>query len=107
MRLTARETVAMETPARLATSRMLTVPGRPVALFLGVFTSGSILRFPDVSQPHFGQKISAEAVVNAGDCVMLSPKAEKCRWSSIVQNGPLLESVSRESSAEPGAKQAA
>jgi hypothetical protein len=48
MRLTARETVAMETPARRATSRMLTVAGRLRSdeFFRGVVTAGGIVSFP-------------------------------------------------------------
>jgi hypothetical protein len=50
--LTARETVAIDTPARRATSRMLTAAGRRFGgLLLGTFTGDSILRFPAVSQP--------------------------------------------------------
>jgi hypothetical protein len=52
MRFTARETVAIDTPARRATSRMLTALGRLFAgLFLGLLTAGMIVRFPAVSQP--------------------------------------------------------
>jgi hypothetical protein len=50
MRLTARDTVAIETPARRATSRMLTAVGRRLGFFLGLFTAGKIVRFLAVSQ---------------------------------------------------------
>jgi hypothetical protein len=52
MRLTERETVAMETPARRATSRMLTAAGRSRldGFFLEPLTGKEILRFPAVSQ---------------------------------------------------------
>jgi hypothetical protein len=50
MRFTARETVAIETPARRATSRMLTAVGRRLGFFLGLFTAAKIVRFLAVSQ---------------------------------------------------------
>jgi hypothetical protein len=51
MRFTARETVAIETPARRATSRMLTAPGRRLGgLFLRLLTGTTIVRFLVVSQ---------------------------------------------------------
>ena len=52
MWLTARETVAMETPARWATSRMLTDPGRRRLgeLFLAALTGEIIVRLLAVSQ---------------------------------------------------------
>jgi len=52
MWLTVRETVAIETPARLATSRILTALGRRRSedLFLAALTSGSIVTVPGVSQ---------------------------------------------------------
>src|SRR5271163_4658080 len=52
MWLTVRETVAIETPARLATSRILTALGwrRSEDLFLAALTSGSIVTVPGVSQ---------------------------------------------------------
>jgi hypothetical protein len=48
MPLTARETVAMETPARLATSRMLMAPGRrlPGALLLELVIAKLLYDFP-------------------------------------------------------------
>jgi hypothetical protein len=46
MRLTARETVAIDTPARLATSRMFTEAGRRLSgLFLFELTGKKIVRF--------------------------------------------------------------
>jgi hypothetical protein len=45
--LTARETVAIDTPARRATSRMLMAPGRRfVALFLGALTVKGLYAYP-------------------------------------------------------------
>jgi hypothetical protein len=57
MRLTARETVAIETPARRATSRMLTAAGRRLGFFRGLFTAGKIVRFLAVSQVKMRQAI--------------------------------------------------
>jgi hypothetical protein len=57
MRFTARETVAMDTPARLATSRMLTRGRRWLDGFCrGAFTVKGIIRFPVVSQSPFARK---------------------------------------------------
>jgi hypothetical protein len=51
MRFTARETVAIDTPARLATSRMLTPSRRWFdCLFLEALTVKKIICFPGVSQ---------------------------------------------------------
>jgi hypothetical protein len=48
MRFTARDTVAIDTPARLATSRMLVAPGRRVlvGLLLGVLKVRELYAFP-------------------------------------------------------------
>src|SRR5450631_707170 len=55
MLLTARETVAMETHARFATSRMLTAPTRRrlVAFFLGAVTMDDSTPFLSVSRKEF------------------------------------------------------
>jgi hypothetical protein len=58
MWLTVRETVAMETPERWATSRMLTLAGRRSgALFLAGLTVEAILLFPGVTRSHFYEKM--------------------------------------------------
>ena len=94
MRLTARETVAMETPARRATSRMLMDPGRLRSdeRFLGVVTLEGLYPFPVFLNQKECTGLGG-SVLKTGICFVFSAderpefqgKKDKCRrvWKAF------------------------